>query len=200
MLLSEVRFEEMTDEQINALLFDRENERVRRADYAFLLGTEPTYARLRAEIAASYYAQGGTTRIVATGAAVSDPTETESAVMRRRLLELGVPADAVIEEPNARDTIGNMICSLGAVCARGNVTDVKTVTIITEPFHMRRSLALARLFLPRYIQVFGYTEHTEEQRLGWRADARLTRSVKTEVSILSALAGRHLIDDLPIGD
>lgn len=200
MLLSEARFEEMTDEQVNALLFDEDNERVRQADYALLLGTEPTYACLRAEIAASFYAQRGTARIVATGAAVSDPTETECAVMRRRLLELGVPAAAIIEEPNALDTIGNMICSLGAIYARGNVTNLRTIAVITEPFHMRRSLALARLFLPRYIQVFGYTEHTAEQRRVWREDARLARSVRTEVSILSALAQQHLIDDLPIGD
>lgn len=198
MRISEAYFEQLTDAQIKALLFDESNEVLRHADYAFLLGTEPTYACVRAEIAASYYLRGGTARIVASGAAVSDPTQTECAVMRQRLLTLGVPADAVVDEPHARDTVGNMICSLGAIYARGNVTDVKSVAVITEPFHMRRSLALAKLFLPHYIQVFGYTEHTAEQCLGWRTDARLERSVRNEIALLRSLAQQHLIDDMEI--
>lgn len=195
MQLSKACFDQMTSEQIDELLFDESHETPHKADYALLLGTEPTYAVSRAEITASYYAKGGTAHIIATGAAVHDTTGTESAIMCRRLLERGVPADAVTEEPNARDTVGNMICSLGVMYARGDIAKVKSVAVITEPFHMRRSIALARLFLPSYIQVFGYTEHTAEQRRAWRDSERLARCVRTEVEVLSSLARMGWIED-----
>lgn len=198
MQLSQARFDDMTDEQLDALLFDESHEVLRQADYAILLGTEPTYALRRAEIAASCYAKGGAPHIIATGAAVHDVTETESAVMRRRLLELGVPADAVTEEPDARDTIGNMVCSLGVLYARGNLSEVKRVTIITEPFHLRRSIALAKLFLPSYIQISGYTEGTAKQRLARHGNERLARCVRTEVEILSSLARMGWIEDMTL--
>ena len=47
--------------------------------------------------------------------------------------------------------------------------EVKSITIITEPFHMARSLQLAKMLCPKFLAIHGYTEKMEEQWEGERA-------------------------------
>ncbi|MDE6401263.1 MAG: YdcF family protein, partial [Clostridiales bacterium] len=169
MLLSEADIKKngLTVEQTDKLLFGKTYERVEKSDFAILLGTAPEYAVKRAQIAAEYYRAGGTQRIIATGGAVSDKTVTESSIMRAKLIELGVPAACVIDEPRALDTIQNMTCSATEIAKHCNIFDVKTVAVISEPFHMRRALYLANMFLPKFVKVVGYTQGIEAQRSAW---------------------------------
>lgn len=196
MYLSETDPSMLTEEEIDRLLFLPEAEQLHESDYAILLGTAPKYAPERAKIAAGYYFGGGTKRVIATGAAVSDPTVTEAEVMRRALLALGVPADAVIDEPHATTTVGNMICSLSVMNELGDVTKIKRITVITEPFHIRRSVALAKVLLPGYVEVYGYTAYTAAQREAWRTDDRLNQCVRNEISVLTGLVRDGVIPDI----
>ena len=111
MFLSECDYEDLTHEQIDKLLFSADLEKPVKSDYAILLGTAPEFAVVRARIAAEYFRAGGADRIVTTGGAVNDKTVTESAVMRAKLEQLGVPSDCIIDEPTAQDTVQNMTCS-----------------------------------------------------------------------------------------
>ena len=196
MYLSNCDLTSLTDDQIDAILFNTDAEQINRSDYAVLLGTEPQYALARARIAASFYFAGGTGKIIATGAAVSDPTVTECKILRRELLALGVPSDDIIDEPNAKTTVGNMICSLGVMNVVGDITKIKRVTVITEPFHICRSVALAKAFFPRYFEIYGFTSHTQEQRERWKTDERLGRCVKNEIHLLNGFIRGGVIEDI----
>ncbi len=182
--------------KIDELLFGETHETVVKSDYAIVLGTAPEYVSLRAEIAASFYRKGGTEKIIASGAAVSDESVTECAVIKKQLIKCGVPIDAIIEEPRAYDTIQNMTCSLTELCKRTDITEVKSVTVITEPFHIKRAFILASIFFPRFIKVYGYTEGTAVQREEWKKDARLNACVKTEIEILKQLSAKGLTEEL----
>ncbi|MDE6398250.1 MAG: YdcF family protein [Clostridiales bacterium] len=190
--------EAVADARIDGVLFDEAYETAEKSDYAILLGTSPEFAAARAEIAAAYYRAGGTEHIIASGAAVSDKSVTEAAFMRDELIKRGVPQSAVIEEANAYDTIQNMTCSLTEMCKRCDIMQVKTVTVITEPFHMKRSLHLARLLLPQFIAVRGFTQGVARQREAWRTDGRLRECVKTEIRILRELIAKGRVEDIAL--
>lgn len=198
MLLSEVQPSSLTDEQIDQLLFYTDTESVRTCDVAVLLGTAPKYAIHRAQIGALFYSLGGAERMIVTGAAVTDPTVTECEVMRRELVAQGVPQAAIIDEPHATTTVENMVYSLGAMSTFCDVTRIRRVTVITEPFHICRSLALSKAIFPRYMEVYGFTGSLREQRDAWKFDERLNRSVKNEISVLRGLIRDGVIADIEI--
>lgn len=178
----------MDIEKTDKILFGENYDTVTESDYAVVLGAAPEYARLRAKIAASFYKKGGTRQIIASGAAVSDKSVTECSVLRAELIKLGVPSEAIIEEPRAYDTIQNMTCALTEICKRTDIMQVKSITVITEPFHMKRALYLATILLPRFIKIYGYTEGVAKQRGQWKTDERLKSCVENEIKILTQLA------------
>ena len=187
---------ELSRDRIDEILFSERYGRAVKSDYAILLGTDPKYAAFRAEIAASFYTKGGTRKIIASGAAVSDKSISESAFLHQELVKLGVPEEAVIEEARAYDTIQNMVFSLAEICKREDVTQVKSVTVITEPFHMRRALCLANVLLPKFLKIYGYTEGIARQREAWKDDERLKNCVNNEILILRQLIAKGLIEDI----
>lgn len=200
MKLSQINLNDVTSEQIDNVLFRNITQPPKKADFAILCGTSPEYASVRVKIAASFYKKGCADKIIASGAAVSDKSVTESGYMKKELIKLGVSQDVIVEEPHAYDTIQNMTCSLTEICKSYDVFAVKNIAVITEPFHMRRSLCLAKLFLPEFICVFPYTEGTEAQRKEWKTDERLNKCVKTEMAILRSLVDKGVIDDIEISE
>jgi vancomycin permeability regulator SanA len=187
----------MDIEKTDKILFGENYDTVIKSDYAVVLGAAPEYARLRAQIAANFYKKGGTRQIIASGAAVST-SAVECCVLKEELIKLGVPSEAVIEEPRAYDTIQNMTCSLTEMCRRTDIMQVKSITVITEPFHMKRALYLAKILLPRFIKIYGYTEGVAKQRGQWKTDERLNSCVKNEITILQQLAEKMQIKDFEL--
>lgn len=178
----------MRNDTIDKILFSDTYEKAIQSDYAIVLGTSPEYAVARAAIAASFYRKGGAQKFVVSGAAVADKSVPECRILKQELIRRGVPADGIIEEPRAYDTVQNMTCSLTEICKRTDITDVRKITVITEPFHMKRALCLARLFFPKFIAVYGYTEGAERQRKDWKTDKRLYTCVHNEIAILKQWA------------
>ncbi len=90
--------------------------------------------------AAALHAAGGVRAIVATGGpAGAEPTEAR--VMRDLLVAAGVPAEAVIEEDRARNTLENALFSVAILRARG----LGPVTVVSDRYHLPRALMLFRL-------------------------------------------------------
>lgn len=187
----------LQNKRINTVLFDERFEKVIKSDYAIVLGTSPEYACARAEIAASFYKKGGTKKLIVSGAAVSSDV-TESSFLREELIKRGVPEQTIIEEPHAYDTIQNMTCSLTEICKRTDIMAIESITVISEPFHIRRALILANILLPKFIRIYGYTEGTARQRKEWETDDRLLNCVKTELGILQEFIIKGRIKDIEI--
>lgn len=200
MKLSQTDLNVITDDQIDSVLFESIVLQPCKADFAILCGTAPEHVDFRIRIAASFFSKGYADKLIVSGAAVSDKSVTESEYMRKGLIALGVPVNAVIEEPRAYDTIQNMTCSLTEICKRCDVFAVKNIAVLTEPFHMRRSLCLAKLLLPKFVNVFPYTEGIDAQRAQWKTDERLNNCVKTEIAILQSLISKGVIEDIDLSE
>lgn len=74
--------------------------------------------------------------IIVTGGAVYDATQSEAAIVRRFLVDLGVPAARVIAEEKARDTMENARYTKTICSAQGFGRPL----LITSLIHYKRSL------------------------------------------------------------
>lgn len=88
--------------------------------------------------AAALHAAGGVRAIIVTGGpAGAEPTEAR--VMRDLLIAAGVPADVVIEEGRARNTLENALFSVAILQPDG------PVVVVSDRYHLPRALMLFRL-------------------------------------------------------
>jgi len=90
--------------------------------------------------AARLYRRGLAPRIIVSGGSFlakhgGAPT-TEAEAMRAFLLDLGVPAEAIVDEPEALNTVGN-IRNVRAMVGDGRVA------LVTSAYHMPRALQIA---------------------------------------------------------
>jgi uncharacterized SAM-binding protein YcdF (DUF218 family) len=90
--------------------------------------------------AARLYRKGLAPRIIVTGGSFlaqhGGPPATEADAMRVFLIDLGVPAEAIVDEPEALNTIEN-IRNVRAMVGDGRVA------LVTSAYHMPRAMRLA---------------------------------------------------------
>ncbi|MFJ4329339.1 MULTISPECIES: YdcF family protein [unclassified Streptomyces] len=103
-----------------------------------------------ADVAAALYRDGMAPVIVFTGATSRTTRERmprgEAEHYRERALELGVPADAILVEPNARNTGENITLSRTLLAQRG--ITVSSALLVCKPYEERRAYATARKLWP----------------------------------------------------
>ena len=170
------------------------------ADVALLLGSSPINCRERAECAAALYHSGRVRAIIPSGGVaweVNGEMSTEASLMARILMENGVPEDAIIMENEAQNTAENMIYGSLQITRRVGIQNITSVCVVTSASHLRRSMELARLFLPRWIRLSGCPANLPEDiPAALRGDERLLRLARLEVSLLHGLVEFGLIGDV----
>jgi uncharacterized SAM-binding protein YcdF (DUF218 family) len=107
----------------------------------FLMEPDLADAADRVWYAAQLYHRGVARRIIVSGGSLSPlntgPATTEAEAMRRFLIDLGVPADAIVSEGNSLNTLEN-IRNVRAMVGDGRVA------LVTSAYHMPRALKIAR--------------------------------------------------------
>ncbi|GAB2505139.1 YdcF family protein [Nocardia heshunensis] len=68
----------------------------------------------------------------------------EAVHFRERAIELGVPAEAILVEPNATNTGDNIDFTRTLLSERGYLDSIKSVMLISRPYQQRRSYAICR--------------------------------------------------------
>jgi uncharacterized SAM-binding protein YcdF (DUF218 family) len=103
-----------------------------------------------ADTTAALYRDGMAPLIVFTGATSRTTRERmprgEAEHYRERALQLGVPADAILVEPNARNTGENITFSCALLAGQG--VAVSSVLLVCKPYEERRAYATARKLWP----------------------------------------------------
>lgn len=165
--------------ELNALPFERKYEIVHHgvvnddspSDVVFLLGGPLEAWDDRIAAAFALWKKGVCKKILVSGSVVRDTDDQGQVIeaygMANRLMKLGVPQDAIIIEPEARTTQENMI--YGALQVYRHMSfekeKVKSITIVTSYSHMRRSLQLAKSFLPYFVEIKGYPAQEMHERM-----------------------------------
>lgn len=103
-----------------------------------------------ADVTVDLYRRGMFPLIVFTGATSRTTRDRmprgEAEHYRERALDLGVPASAILVEPNARNTGENIDFSRALLAERD--VDVSSVLLVSKPYEERRAYATARKLWP----------------------------------------------------
>jgi uncharacterized SAM-binding protein YcdF (DUF218 family) len=128
-----------------------------------------------ADVAVDLYRRAMMPLIVFTGATSRTTQERmprgEAEHYRERALELGVPADDILVEPNARNTGENIRLSRALLEERG--VDVSSVLLISKPYEERRAYATASKLWPEVEVVSASAPMTLAEYVDSIGDSRL---------------------------
>ena len=187
-------------EQVSHIVFDIPPTEDRPAVAALLLGGSPVVMDSRARAAAELYRKGLVSLVIPTGGVRhgddgTGPTEAE--YMAAVLKESGVPDEAILLENEATTTRGNMIFGEAVLERALHPRGVFPIYIVTSEFHLHRSLAVARLYLPRTAHLLGRAAiHPGGGRDEWANNEYFTGKVRTEVGLLKWLVDHGEMDDI----
>lgn len=135
-------------------------------------GSAKNELMLRVQKAAECYHKGLAERIIPCGGQTSGTPVSEAEVMRRELLNLGVPSSAILMEAQSQITVENF---KNAAKLLENLPNPHVV-IVTSDYHMLRSLLICRI------------------SAGMRASGRKARIPRRETRVARRKEPLHLID------
>ncbi len=170
-------------------------------EYALLLGTSLLEAEQRALHAAKLYREGRIRYIIPSGGVTWDNNGEEISecdFMTRILRENDVPDSAIIPENEATTTRENMIYGTLWLNRKSKLLDVDKIMIITSVQHMKRSIALAKCFLPRKISVIGSPVPLSQSKEEWIVSEEHAEQVDTEIRLLKQLVDHGIIHDIEV--
>lgn len=198
--LSNAQISALSNEQLSHIVYDGIADTGECADVALLLGTDPVHnCKGRALWAAQVYKAGRVNYVIPTGGVTHDFAEgrcTEAEYMQNVLLDAGVPADAVILENEARTTKENMVCGTFQIARKLLIQNVKSVMIVSAKAHMRRSLALAAILLPRHVRICASFCPDTPEGVQWWEDDAVRQDVIREAQLIADLIRQGLMEEI----
>ena len=155
MLVSQITEKDLTIEVIDKLLFQGLEDTGENADCIIVLGSIKA-AKYRVPVAVQAYKAGRARKIMLCGGKVRefpDGNYSEAKHMCQAALALGVAEEDIIMENQSQNTVENILFALIELQRSFYLNHVHGVLLVTTAYHMRRSLAIARYLLPKYITV-----------------------------------------------
>lgn len=191
----------LSNDEKTRIVFGGEREFGGRGIAALLLGcSSPQEMADRAETAASLFFEELVPKVIPTGGVVH-PTEfgemTEAEYMAHCLRGLGVPDEAVIIENQATTTIENMVFGMAVIEREFHPRGPFSVYVVTSAHHLRRSLALAEVYLPRTARILGRASRSADgQASNWFRSEFWTSKVERELKWLKRYIDEGIIPDI----
>lgn len=204
-----MKLSETTKEQLTAMTWDQKwnfncggvRDEGRHAEVAILLGGAPVRAVERARGALALWREGRVKYIVPSGGVkweYEGETLSECELMTRILIEGGVPTEAIIPENEATTTKENMIYATLQINRKTGLRGFDHIIIVTSQTHMKRSIALAKAFLPRKFTVSAYPSYPEGTREDWLSDPANREILDKAILLMKGLVDNGIVEDMEI--
>ena len=139
------------------------------SDFGLVLGTsnrlssgrENLHFRYRMNAAAELYNTGKIKHLLVSGA---NPTKyyNEPKEMKKSLMALGVPGEAITSDYAGRRTLDSMVRAK-------EIFGLKRCVVVSDPFHVARAVHIAR---HNDLEAFGYASRQVDLRKGFRSEIR----------------------------
>ena len=182
MNVSEIKYEDLTQDAVDKILFDGieciEEDSQLCGDCIMVLGSNSA-TKYRIPKAVELYNAKRSNKIMVCGA-------SEAANMTEKLLELGVPRENIIVEDKSLSTVENFICSLYVLNREFQLSNIKTILLVTTRFHMRRSLMWAESLMPGWMKILPCpADDTNTLRHNWFLREKNSKLAKDEAYKIS---------------
>ncbi|MBQ8345896.1 MAG: YdcF family protein, partial [Clostridia bacterium] len=171
------------------------------AEFALLLGTRPVPARERALAAARLYHSGRVRYVIPSGGVewdVNGRPMTEACYMAQILQEEGVPSEAIVLENEATTTKENMIYGALQMNRKTKFKTGKGVILVTSQNHMKRSLALAKTFLPRMTEISACPADSSLPKEELLQSEEFVKALEKGLLLLKGLVDCGIIEDMEL--
>jgi uncharacterized SAM-binding protein YcdF (DUF218 family) len=161
MLLSEVVVDELSREQITKILYGDEKDNGTKGDCIFVYGGRGIE---RANKAVELYVQGRAEYILFTGGLGYGKYDYPLALKQRDIaVNLGVPEDKILVEDRSNNTKEDAIASLFILENKFGIHNVKSLLVVSIPWHCTRGLLYLKTYYPPWITYTwcpaNYSEH-----------------------------------------
>jgi len=193
MLLTQLTADQLTqlsEEQKKTIIFMEKEDDGLSYDAVLVLGGR--LCEERAFAAAQLYKAGRASCFVPTGGVEWErggEKISEALYLARLLRGHGIPEEAIFVENEARTTVENMIYGTLQIQRKLRIKNVHSVCVVTSDWHLKRSVGLAQLLLPRTVTVSGYAPEGTDP-------AWLDYYIKYELPLLKRYVDDGLIPDI----
>lgn len=184
MKLSELDPDNLSREQITAIMFEETVDDYKSGDCIFVFGSKNIHRVIKA---AKLYHDKRAPKILVSGSAArwGENEETEATWMKDRLVDLGVPNEAILLEHEAANTTENVLASLMVLQRSIGLNRINRLLIVSSPYHMKRCHLTLTTYMPDWIS---YSYCSDDRELGqqnnwWKHDEERARVIKELHSI-----------------
>ena len=205
MKLSEINNENLTDSQIEKIVFSNINDSGKSAKYGIVFGSY-TLQKYRIEQATNLYKEGRVKKLILTGGkgGISNQNNEdvpEAELMKESLVKNGVSLQDLIIDNSSNSTIENGINVANIL--NGLKEDIQELILISSEFHLKRCMAIMKKYYKEDIEYIlvpakdGFTD-----RENWFLSEKVFNSgrclVEFEADLLIKYAKENKIYDLEI--
>jgi uncharacterized SAM-binding protein YcdF (DUF218 family) len=154
------------------------------AELAIVFGhSEPRVAAARAKHAARLFLRGLAPTLLLSGGRTT-AAESEAELMARACVGWGVPRERLLLEERSRTTFENAERSLELLAAQRLLDGLRTVLLVSCPWHMRRVLLTMRGAFPAHVRFLCCPHDRGCTAATWRESAECSARVTTERELL----------------
>ncbi len=198
MHISELTFDNLTDEIIDRVLFEGIEDTGENADCIIVLGSIKA-SLYRVPIAVKAYNDMRASKILLSGGIVNGVDKGHADDMRDKAIALGVKAEDIIIENKSQNTVENMLCSMLELQRAFWLNRIEKVLLVTTTYHMRRSLAIAKYLFPDHIRVIPCPADDNNTRRGnWMESEEGRKRATSEVIKIINCVNNGLFPDFEI--
>ncbi len=219
MYISQLENQPITQELADKIIYAGLNYSGESAPCALVLGSTKAHI-YRLPKAVELYKQGKVQKILLSGgakwefpcdddfsiaegfpgcAASPEGKMSEADRMQFTALRMGVSPEDLLLDNLSMTTIENMVCSMVTLEQSVRLYNIKEIILVTTSYHMRRSLGLAKMLLPKWIRIIPCpAEDRNTRRDNWWKTEVGTKRVHTEIELMIHYIKKGIMDDFEI--
>jgi len=166
------------------------------ADLLFVFGTRIEEA-LRAETACRLWRDGYFSHAIVSGGVTPGADESECTVIKRAMVEGGVPADRILEEHRATNTGENVIFALPVIDRALGLANISSVICLGNTWTARRYPMTLQRHWPAVAKLLLTVDGFSTPRELWHLDAEFRRRVLGEWDKIEPYTAKGFIAEWP---
>ncbi|MCJ8005924.1 YdcF family protein [Lederbergia wuyishanensis] len=152
MKISELQFEDLTDELMTKLLYSDINDDHEKGDCIMVFGSSKA-VQYRLPRAIQLYQEGRANKLLFSGGVAWNGNDLpEAIVLKNKAMELGIPEEDILIETISTNTKENILASLLVLDRYCDLHKIKRILIVTASYHMKRTYLTLKTYMPSWIE------------------------------------------------
>ena len=197
MILSQIKEQDLTPENINKILFSFPEDDLKKGDCIFVFGCKKIEERV--QVAVRLYKEKRAPYVLFSGGLGKEGKVPESMRMKKMAISLGIPEEAILTEEISNNTTENVLCSMLTLERKFLLQNITRLIIVSSPFHLQRVRLTLSRYMPKWIKYsYCYDKDSHLSRENWMKEENTQKIVKTEATGILFYVQNGYIDDLDI--